>query len=167
MGLLLSPLGPLPPLKPQKQPRFYNLLHPSSLMLRPLSTSTNTPFSITLHQPNNVVGNLDQQPCEGAQQLHDRQHLMGSPHDLWVDRQRLVELLELHLPSNQAKQEGWVPTFHTPSMAQHPKSMGEVHSRPTTSTSLESKNIEHLRGLLAIRTLRNIVGSPRKGTSSS
>lgn len=113
------------------------------------------------------MGNLDQQPRDGTQQLHDRLHPMGYPHDLWVDGQRLVELLELYLPSNRAKQEGRVPTSHTPSMAQHPKSMVEVYSRPTTFTSLGSKNIEHLRGLLAVLPLRNIAGSPRKGTSSS
>nr|POF01686.1 hypothetical protein CFP56_77376 [Quercus suber] len=46
------------------------------------SSSTDAPFSIASPKPNNVVGNLDQQSCSGAQQLHDQQHTMGSAHDL-------------------------------------------------------------------------------------
>ncbi|KAF3949305.1 hypothetical protein CMV_024810 [Castanea mollissima] len=110
---------------------------------------------------------MDQQSCDGAQQLHDQQHSLGSTHDLWVDRQRSDELLELHLPSDRAKQDGWVPSSHAPSMAQHPESMVEIHPRPTTPASTGSKDIEHLRGSLAIRPLRNITGPTRKGASSS
>ncbi|XP_075659352.1 uncharacterized protein LOC142629285 isoform X2 [Castanea sativa] len=54
-----------------------------------------------------------------------------------------------------------------PSMAQHPESMVEIHPRPTTPAFTGSKDIEHLRGSLAIRPLRNITGPTRKGASSS
>nr|POE57875.1 hypothetical protein CFP56_69947 [Quercus suber] len=112
------------------------------------SSSTDALFSIASPKPNNVVGNLDQQSCSGAQQLHDQQHTMGSAHDLWVDEQRPAELLEFHLPSDRAKQEGWVSSSHTPSMAQHSESMVEIQPRPTTSASAGSKDIKHLRGSL-------------------
>lgn len=104
------------------------------------------------------MGNLDEQSCDGAQKLHDQQHSLGSTHDLWVDGQRPDELSELHLPSDRAKQDGWVPSSHTPSMAQHLESMVEIHPRPTTPASTGSKDIKHLRGSLAVRPLKNITG---------
>lgn len=64
---------------------------------------------------------MDQQPYDGAQQLHERQHPMGTPHDLQVNGQRLVEFLEFHLPSNRTEQERRMPTSYTSSMAQHSK----------------------------------------------
>ena len=92
---------------------------------------------------------------------------MGPAHDLWVDGQRSAELLEFHLPSDKAKQEGWVSSSHAPSMAQHSESMVMIQPRPTTSASSGSKDIEHLRGSLAVRPLRNITRPTRKGDSSS
>ena len=106
---------------------------------------------------------MDQQSCGRAQQLHDQQHTMGSTHDLWMDGQRSTELLEFHLPFDRAKHEGWVPSSHAPSMAQHSESMVEIQLRPSSGL----KDIEHLRGSLAVRPLRNITGPARKGASSS
>ena len=110
---------------------------------------------------------MDQQPCDGAQQLHDRQHSMGPSHNLWVDGQRPVELLEFHLLFDRTKQERWMLACHTPSMAHHSEPMVEVHFRTTTASSPRLKNIEHLKGVLTIQPFRNITGSNRKGTSSS
>lgn len=60
---------------------------------------------------------------------------MGHSHNLWVDGQRPVELLEFQLPSNKTEQERRILASYTPNMAHHFEPMVEVHSRPTTPSS--------------------------------
>ena len=87
---------------------------------------------------------------------------MGHTHNLWVDGQRPVELLEFQLPFNKTEQERRILASYTPNMAHHFEPMVEVHSRLTTPSSPRSKYSEHLKGALAIQPLRNIAGPNRK-----